>query len=69
MRVAFSPFFSLIKKTCLIDFWKITGEGEMAHTNRKKKQKHDFQVALQVKDVRFCLTRPKEETEYETHVN
>lgn len=36
---------------------------------RIRSQKQEFQVASQVLDVRFCLKRPKEETEYEMHVN
>lgn len=62
-------------KTCLIGVWKITGEGEMADAKRKKKKvknkitKYDLQAALQVIDVKFCLTRHKEETDYDKHVN
>ncbi len=36
---------------------------------QNKITKHDFQVASQVIDVRFCLTKHKEETEYDKHVN
>lgn len=40
-----------------------------AKKSRLRSQKHDYQVASQVKDVQFCSTGPKEETAYEMNVN
>lgn len=44
-------------------------DGKREEKVQNKITKHDFQVALQVIDVRFCLTRHKEESEYDKHVN